>query len=128
MGGFLRPGIGEFMSYRRLVTAELASLFNALSHPDRVRIVEELRNRELNVNELEEILEISHSRVSQHLGVLKNHRLVATRREGRRVYYRLENPELAGWLLQGLDFVAAEIEHSSRLQSAMKQARKVWGS
>lgn len=116
------------MAYRRLVTAELASLFGALSHPDRVRIVEELRNRELNVNELEEILEISHSRVSQHLSVLKNHRLVVTRREGRRVYYRLHNPELAGWLLHGLDFVAAEFEHSSRLESAVKQARKVWGS
>ena len=114
--------------YRQLVTKELASLFNALSHPDRVRIVEELRNRELNVNELEEILEISHSRVSQHLGVLKNHRLVITRREGRRVYYRLQTPLLAGWLLQGLDFVAAEIEHSTKLESAVKQARKVWGS
>lgn len=116
------------MAYRRLVTQELANFFGALSHPDRVRIVEELRNRELNVNELEEILGISHSRVSQHLGVLKNHRLVATRRDGRKVYYSLENPDLAGWLLQGLDFVAAEIEHGSRLRSAVQQAKKVWGS
>lgn len=114
--------------YRDIVTAELASLFSALSHPDRVRIVEELRDRELNVNELEEILGISHSRVSQQLGILKNHRLVITRREGRRVYYRLESPALAVWLLKGLDFVAAEIEHGSRLETAVKRARKVWGA
>lgn len=113
--------------FRRLITEELASLFSALSHPDRVRIIEELRSGELNVNELEEILEISHSRVSQHLGVLRNHRLVNTRREGRRVYYSLEAPELAAWLLQGLDFVAAEIEHGRALNTAVRQARKAWG-
>ncbi len=116
------------MSFRKIITEELASLFNALSHPDRVRIVEELRESELNVNDLEGILKISHSRVSQHLGVLKNHRLVKTRKEGRKVFYSLSNAKIASWLLQGLDFVGAdiEVEHGNRLQTAMKEIRKAW--
>ncbi len=116
------------MPYRHLVTTELASLFGGLAHGDRVRIVEELRDRELNVAEIQELLGISHSRVSQQLAVLKRHRLVTSRRDGRLIYYRLQNPALARWLLQGLDFVAAEIEHGSRLRSAVLKARKVWGS
>lgn len=114
------------MTERRVVCEELGRLFNALSHPDRIRIVEELAQGELNVNELEQILEVSHSRVSQHLQVLRSHYLVEARKQGRCCYYHLVDPELARWLLQGMDFLGAEFRHTDRIRSACRTVRKIW--
>mgnify|MGYP002632169638 CR=1 FL=1 len=112
---------------REIVTKELASLFGALSHPHRVRIVEELRGGERDVNQLAEILDCSHSRVSQHLTLLKAHRLVTPRREGRHVYYSLAEPRVARWVLEGLDFTEAALLQPGRIREAMANAREEWG-
>lgn len=93
------------MPHRVLVTKELAELFGALSHPHRIRIIEELRDGEHDVNSLQEALGISHSGVSQHLMVLRANRLVSERREGRRVFYQLRQPDLAAWLLGATRFL-----------------------
>jgi DNA-binding transcriptional ArsR family regulator len=114
------------MSERALVSTELAHLLGVLAHRDRVRIVEELRGHERDVNTLQELLEISHSRASQHLSLLRSNRLVLERREGRHVYYRLAQPELAGWLLEGLKFLAGEATRSSELYRAVDRARHLW--
>ena len=114
------------MPERALVTQELASLFGALSHPDRVRIVEELRSHEQDVNRLAEILNCSHSRVSQHLSVLKAHHLVSPRREGRHVFYSLKDPRVAAWVLEGLDFTEAALFQPGRIREAMNHAREAW--
>ena len=114
------------MPFREMVTEELAKLFNVLSHPHRIRIIEELRDGELDVNALEETLQISHSRVSQQLSLLRNHNLVCTRREGRHVYYSLTEPELARWLLEGLEFIVSRLDKSKELRSAVEEARHVW--
>ena len=71
------------MPERTLVTKELAQLLGVLSHPHRIRIVEELRAGECDVKSLQELLGISHAGVSQHLALLRAHRLVEERREGR---------------------------------------------
>lgn len=63
--------------------------FHALSEPLRIRTIEYLRTRELCVCELCELLEISQSKLSFHLKVLKTAELVQTRQEGRWIYYRL---------------------------------------
>jgi len=114
------------MPSREVVTEELAKLFNVLSHPHRIRIVEELRCEELDVKALEEALHISHSRVSQHLSLLRNHNIVKTRREGRHVFYRLTEPELAKWLLQGLNFIVAKLNKTKELRSAVEEVRHLW--
>jgi DNA-binding transcriptional ArsR family regulator len=115
------------MPSREIATQELASLFGALSHPQRVRIVEELRQGELDVNQLADLLRCSHSRVSQHLALLKAHRLVEPRREGRHVHYSLVAPEVARWVLEGLDFTEAALLEPGRVQRAMASAREAWG-
>jgi ArsR family transcriptional regulator, arsenate/arsenite/antimonite-responsive transcriptional repressor len=63
--------------------------FHALSEPLRIRTIELLQQRELCVCELCEILDISQSKLSFHLKVLKSAELVHTRQEGRWIYYRL---------------------------------------
>ena len=85
------------MPGRALAAKELATLLNALAHPVRVRIVEELHGRPMDVNTLQSITAVSSSNVSQHLAILRTHRIVQERREGRRVIYSLAQPAIAAW-------------------------------
>ncbi len=114
------------MPERALVSKELGQLLGVLSHPHRVRIVEELRDRELDVNSLQAILGISHAGVSQHLSVLRAHRLVTERREGRHVHYTLRQPELAVWLMGGLRFLRGNLESYKEIASAVDRVREIW--
>jgi len=115
------------MPERAFATKELAKLLGVLSHPERIRIVQELRDGEMDVNSLQGLLNVAHSRVSQNLGILRSHRIVAERREGRHVFYRLVQPRLAGWLLEGLDFLEREAALSEEIRSALGRAREQWG-
>lgn len=114
------------MPARLLVTKELSKFLGVLSHPHRIRIVEELRNEERDVNFLESVLGISHARVSQHLALMRSHRLVTERRQGRRVFYRLFQPELATWLLEGLKFIERDIEAAQGIREAVEQVKAIW--
>lgn len=69
-----------------------AELFKALSHPTRIRILELLRYGELSVSELQVRLGIEASTVSQQLGILRARQIVAGRKEGTTVYYRVTDP------------------------------------
>jgi DNA-binding transcriptional ArsR family regulator len=114
------------MPERAVVARELGQLLSVLSHPNRIRIIEELRDEERDVNCLQRALGISQSGVSQHLAVLRAHRLVVERREGRHVYYRVRQPRLAGWLLEGIQFVEAEREVLDEFHAAVERARAAW--
>jgi DNA-binding transcriptional ArsR family regulator len=115
------------MPFRATASKRLAELFGLLSNPNRVRLVEELSRRgEMDVNSLEQELGISHSAVSQHLTLLRAHRVVTERREGRHVFYRLTQHGLAEWILQGLDFLQKEFEHSEPMLEEIEQARSYW--
>lgn len=84
---------------------ELASVLRILGHPDRVRIIDELSREEKDVKTLLNDLALPGPRVSQHLGLLRAYRIVDERRDGRHRIYRLIQPQLASWLLRGLDIV-----------------------
>src|SRR5258707_2134752 len=106
-----------------LVTKELADLLGVLAHPHRIRIIEELRETERDVNSLQAALGISHSGVSQHLSVLRAHRLVAERREGRHVYYHLRQIKLARWLVEGIEFIAGTHHVAEVVRQAIESIR-----
>lgn len=114
------------MPVRATVSKELASLFGVLGNPHRVRLVEELREAEVDVNGLQRALGISHSSVSQHLAVLRAHRIVTERREGRHVYYRLTQSELAEWVRTGLDFIERDLNQEHEIRTAVEQVRVIW--
>jgi ArsR family transcriptional regulator, lead/cadmium/zinc/bismuth-responsive transcriptional repressor len=116
------------MPYRVLVTKELSDFLAALSHPHRIRIIEELRNGECDVNSLQGSLGISHSGVSQHLMLLRAHRLVSERRLGRQVFYRLRQPEIASWLMDATQFLEQESAVADELREAIKKTRRVWAN
>jgi len=72
-----------------------AETLKAVAHPIRLRIVELLgRHGEMSVGELVEALAAKPAITSQQLGLMKGRRVLASRREGNKVYYRLANPNL----------------------------------
>lgn len=71
---------------------ELAvEVFSMLADATRIRIILALRDQELSVNHLADIVDKSGPAVSQHLAKLRLARIVSTRQEGTRVFYRLTN-------------------------------------
>jgi DNA-binding transcriptional ArsR family regulator len=113
--------------HRILVTRELAAFFGVLGHPHRIRIIEELRDGECDVKSLQDKLSISHSGVSQHLMVLRAHRIVCERRQGRRVFYRLRHPGVASWLLEATEFLEQDSE-ALELRKAIRKTRQAWAA
>jgi DNA-binding transcriptional ArsR family regulator len=72
-----------------------ARICQVLVDPKRLRLLALLRDREYSVGELAETLGIAYPNVSQHLNVMRDAGLVATRRAGTSVYYRLAYPRIA---------------------------------
>ncbi len=70
------------------MTSVLKSI-RALSDATRMRLIALLEKDELSVNELQEITRMGQSRISTHLGLLQDAGLVRSRREGKRIFYRL---------------------------------------
>src|SRR3982750_3052229 len=71
------------------LAALIARRFQALSDPLRVRLLDLLRDGELSVNTLAEQLGAGQQNVSKHLAVLADAAMVARRKEGTHVYYRI---------------------------------------
>ncbi|MGI9463327.1 MAG: ArsR/SmtB family transcription factor [Aestuariivirgaceae bacterium] len=92
-----RPGQPEFEAgdlEEMSKNARQASEFlKALSHESRLMILCLLMQKERSVSELEDLLGIRQSNVSQQLQRLRGERLVSTRRDGKQVYYILASEE-----------------------------------
>jgi DNA-binding transcriptional ArsR family regulator len=112
------------MPSRTIVANELAHVLRQISHPDRIRLLLKLQAGELTVNELGDALEISPTRVSQHLGVLRAVALVETRTLGQKRVYRLAQPDMANWLIEGIDFIAHRLSRAT--PSDVAQAKRLW--
>lgn len=114
------------MPSRLIVSRELADLLKLLAHPDRLRMIEELRLGEKDVTGIAQALALPAVRVSQHLALLRAHRLVEDRRAGRSHFYRLAHPQLAAWILDALPFV----DIRNRLDEAdhIDRVRALWSS
>jgi DNA-binding transcriptional ArsR family regulator len=72
---------------------EAGQLLKALSNPDRLLLLCQLSQGECNVSELESLLGIQQPTLSQQLAVLRREGLVATRREGKQIYYCISSPQ-----------------------------------
>ena len=72
---------------------EAARLLKALANADRLMLLCELAREERSVGELEALTGIRQPTLSQQLGVLREERLVETRREGKNIHYRVESPQ-----------------------------------
>lgn len=102
-----------------------ANLFKGLAHPFRIRILELLSSSpEVSVADLQAETALEASHLSQHLAVLRRHRLVQSERRGSHVFYRLADPRVAdllavarALLLSMLEADSAQLAHVDTLPS-----------
>ena len=93
------------MFLKEQTSTHLADLFTALSDPTRLRIISVLLEGEMNVGDIAAQLEMSESAVSHQLRGLRQMRLVRGRKNGRQVYYTLDDDHVAKLYRLGLDHV-----------------------
>ena len=76
----------------RASATRACALMKAMSNPDRLLLLCALAQGEKCVSELEDALDIRQPTLSQQLGVLREERLVSTRRDGKNIYYSVASP------------------------------------
>ncbi len=87
------------------LAAHVAELFRAFSDTSRVRILSALMAGEMNIRSLAEAVGISESAVSHHMRGLRQMRMVQSRREGKEVYYRIDDEHIIALFQQGVKHV-----------------------
>lgn len=98
----------EALRDRLLDVAGLSELFKVLGDENRTRILYLLSLQELCVCDIADILEMSLPAVSHHLRLLRAHRLVKYRREGKQVYYSLDDDHIVGLISLAQEHFAEE--------------------
>jgi ArsR family transcriptional regulator, zinc-responsive transcriptional repressor len=89
----------------KVAAQHLADLFSALSDPTRLQILSLLLETEHTVGAIAEQVELTDSGVSHQLSRLRLQHIVRARKEGRQVYYRLDDEHVAGLIQQSLKHV-----------------------
>ena len=87
------------------IAAHVAELFSAFSDTSRVRILSALVNQELNVGALACLVGISKSAISHHLRGLRQMHLVQSRRDGKEVFYRIDDEHIIALFQQGVKHI-----------------------
>ncbi|WP_392397002.1 ArsR/SmtB family transcription factor [Psychrobacter submarinus] len=77
----------------RQSSQQASQLLKSLSHPDRLLLLCQLTQGEYCVSELETLVGVGQPSLSQQLGILRKDELVATRREGKQIYYRIASDD-----------------------------------
>jgi ArsR family transcriptional regulator len=106
----------------RPVPEAKAEMFRSLGHPARIRVLEVLSEGEHSVGDMQPLVGIESSHLSQQLAVLRRAGLVTTRREGTSVIYSLRSPEIAALLAAAKRVLIETLSDSSDLLAGLKAA------
>jgi ArsR family transcriptional regulator, lead/cadmium/zinc/bismuth-responsive transcriptional repressor len=85
--------------------AHVAELFRAFSDTSRVRILSALVSAEMNITALAAVVGISESAISHHMRGLRQMRMVVSRRDGKEVYYQVQDEHIIALFEQGVKHV-----------------------
>jgi ArsR family transcriptional regulator len=91
------------------VIGKLSRTFSVLGDSTRTRLIFALSKAELCVNELAQVLDMSHSAISHQLRALKDLDLVRCRKKGRRSYYSLDDKHIENLFKEGLRHVLEKV-------------------
>lgn len=92
-------------SYKDEAIYGLAELFKIFGDPTRIRILYAMLDTERCVNDIAGVLEMSQSSVSHQLRILKTSKLVKSRREGKSIYYSLDDEHVRSILNMGMEHI-----------------------
>jgi ArsR family transcriptional regulator len=73
---------------------EASSAMQAMAHPVRLKILCLVGSQELSVLEIVEAVGTTQSNISQHLAVLRDHRILESRKDANKVFYRIGDPRV----------------------------------
>ncbi len=96
--------------------AEICKVFTS---PKRLEIINLLRDGEKTVNELAEQADVLQANISQHLTVLRQNNVVATRRDGANVYYKIANPKILQAFDLMRDVLLEQLKENEKLAKRM---------
>lgn len=88
--------------------AHVAELFRAFSDTSRVRILSGIVEQEMNISALAKLVGVTESAVSHHMRGLRQMRLVKSRRDGKEVYYYVDDPHIIALFQQGVRHIQEE--------------------
>ena len=99
-----------------------AELFKALGHPARIRCLEVLASGERSVGELQPLVGIELSHLSQQLGVLRRAGLVSSRKVGSSVFYAIKDPELVELMAVARRLLLGSLHETHELLRGLEDA------
>ena len=99
-----------------------ADLCKVFSHATRLEVINVLREQERSVSDLARELGVGIGNLSQHLNMMKQRRVLESRKEGNNIYYRLANPKM----LKAFDLIRETLlEDLERESEFVRQMRRV---
>jgi DNA-binding transcriptional ArsR family regulator len=101
-----------------------AELFKAIGHPARIRVLEVLSEGERSVSDMQPLVGIESSHLSQQLGILRRAGLVVTRKEGASVIYSLADPTLAELLAVAKRLLISSLVQNESLLADLRAAQR----
>lgn len=100
--------------YERLFQLQEDTL-KTLANQKRLEIVQLLQNKELTVTEMVDMLGMPQANISQHLSLLRQVRIVSTRKDGLRVYYRLTDERITALVRELRSFLRSQFAHEPEI-------------
>ena len=97
-----------------------AEICKTLANPKRLEIIYALKEGELSAGELVKRLGIPKANVSQHLAILRQRRVVVSRRDGVNIYYSIANPKIVQACALMREMLMEQIKEDNRLVSKAK--------
>ena len=113
----MEPVMDELSSEDR-VFESAAELFAVLATPVRLKIISAVCQQEKNVSELLALIDTTQPNMSQHLATLYRSGVLAKRREGTQIYYRLQSERVATLCRAVCTQVAIELDNGAEIEAA----------
>jgi DNA-binding transcriptional ArsR family regulator len=104
------------------------AITKALADEQRVRVLQALQRGEVCVCQIVEMLGLATSTVSKHMSILKQARLVDSRKEGRWMYYRLAGDEAPEVVRQAIAWIASSLAGDPQVQRDRQQLAAICNS
>lgn len=90
---------------------ENANIFKSLSHPKRLEIIHLLRDQSLPVTDIYQMLDLPQANLSQHLQVLRENKIVKTKKKGKQVFYQVAHKNY----LKACDLIRQVLQQDQKL-------------
>ena len=100
-----------------------ADFCKVISHPTRLQIIDILHNGEMAVTDLASKLQVAVGNLSQHLNLMKQRRVLESRKEGNSVIYRLANPKMIKACCLIREILFEQMEQDTALLKKMDRSR-----